>query len=612
MQLRLNITKTLMAAALLLLLAVQYVPVSTAASSVPTQPQSVVLTIIPPKLPSDGGLYPAVVVSLEDSTGQPTAALHPVTVFLTSSLTNIASVPDSVTIPAGHEYVIANVTTTSTPGTTMISAAAQGLVSKSPSPLTTATPSGYPSKLLVFTSPSTFLPRSDRGVVRVELVDDAGLPSKAITPVSLLLSSSNSSIATLVQSSLVIPIGSFLVDGSFQTSSSGSAVITAAATGYGSGQALVTVDSPTACTSSCGPSKLALRVIAGGSPGTLPTDGQIYNVLEVSLQTSSGTPAVSSSDIIVTLTSDSPDVASVLSYVTIPAGSISTLASVTTSALTGVASVTATSTGLLPANVQVQTVIPAPSKLQAYIAPPSIAYSTNGNSPILVVQLQDSGGNPARARQATNIVVTSSNASMIDGYLTLTIPAGSDYAFTLLQTKGVGTTVLYASSQDLSSSQVQLNSVPNPLVIGLTLVSTSSGYIYENETATFQFSASFGGVPLKDLNITWGTSGGSIAPSQETTGSSGSATALFTPGTFGAYNITASTTSPETGSIVLSYRLTVAQVPVKPPPSLLEIILGFWYYIVAAAAVVIVAVVYLFRMRRKKQRAEIEAGFEVV
>jgi hypothetical protein len=29
-------------------------------------------------------------------------------------------------------------------------------------------------------------------------------------------------------------------------------------------------------------------------------------------------------------------------------------------------------------------------------------------------------------------------------------------------------------------------------------------------------------------------------------------------------------------------------------------------------AVVIVAAVYLFRMRRKKQRAEIEAGFEVV
>jgi uncharacterized membrane protein YwaF len=62
----------------------------------------------------------------------------------------------------------------------------------------------------------------------------------------------------------------------------------------------------------------------------------------------------------------------------------------------------------------------------------------------------------------------------------------------------------------------------------------------------------------------------------------------------------------------LVYPLIVAQIPQKPPETLAQELIGFWYYIVAAVAVVIVALVYLFRMRRKKQRAEIEAGFEVV
>jgi len=282
----------------LLLFTVQFIPTSVAATGVPSTAASVVLTIIPPKLPADGGVYPAVVISLDDAVSLPTAALTNVTVFLASSQTNIAAVPDSVIIPAGQEYVIANVTTTTTPGTAMITAHAEGLGSPSPSVLTTVTPSGYPSKLLVLTSPSVYLPGASTGTVRVEVVDDAGMPSKAISSIPVILSSSNSSIATLAQTSLTIPGGSIFADGSLITSAPGSAVITAAPTsgGYSSGAALVTVNRPGTCTGSCLPYKLALRVIAAGSPGTLPTDGGSYKVLEVGLQTISNTPVTSSSD----------------------------------------------------------------------------------------------------------------------------------------------------------------------------------------------------------------------------------------------------------------------------------------------------------------------------
>jgi len=298
--------------------------------------------------------------------------------------------------------------------------------------------------------------------------------------------------------------------------------------------------------------------------------------------------------------------------VTVPAGSLSYLAEVTTSALAGVANVTATAAGLFPATIPVKTVVPAPSKLQAYVGPPSSAYSTNGNYPILVVQLQDSAGDPARARQDTNVIVTSSNGSLLSSFVTLGIPKGNDYNFSFLQVQGVGASVLTASSQDLASSQVDLTIVHSPLVAKLQLTSTSRSFIYENQTAVFAFTVTFVGQPLQNVNVTWAASSSNISPLKGNTGRSGTTSAVFTPGSYGAYNITASAYSPQTGRILLAYPLVVAEVPQKPAPTLVEEVIGYWYYLVAAVAVVIVAVAYLLRMRRKKQRAEIEAGFEVV
>jgi hypothetical protein len=605
------------AVAFLLLLAGQFLPLAApAAGAAPTQSAALVLTIIPPKLPSDKGVYPAVVVSLVDSKGIPTAALNNVTVFLTSSQTNIAMVPSYVTITSGQEYAIANVTTTTTPGTAMITATSEGLSTPQTlsSPLATLIPSGYPSKLEVYTSPATFLSGSDHGVVRVEVVDEAGFPSKAIAPVTAYLTSSNESIASLGQGSLTVEAGSIIADGTFTTQDPGVAVITAVSNGYSTGTALVTVDQPGACQGSCGPSKLSLRLI----PGVLPTDGQTYDALELSLQTQSGAPATSPSDTIVQLTSDKSEVASAPNFFTIPAGSISALAPITTSALTGVANITATAEGLLPATVGVKTVIPAPSQLQIYTAPPSTGYTFNGNYPIFVVQLQDSSGNPARARNVTAVTVTSSNGSMLSSYLNLTIPQGSDYIFGFLHTTGAGKTVLTASSQDLSSSQTSLTSVGGPLSVGVVLSSTSPPLpsdgptlMYQNQTATFVFSAYLDGEPVRDINVTWTVSAGSLSAYKGNTGSSGTAATLFTPGSFGAFTINATASSPQTGAVDIVKQFTVAQVVPPPPPSLVQRIVGFWYFLVAAAAVAVVGVVYLLRMKRKKQREEIEAGFEI-
>ena len=572
----------------------------------PSQATGLLVTIIPPKLPSDGSTYPAVVVSLVDSNGLPSAALTNLTVFLTSSQTNIVSVPSTITIPAGSEYVVANAVTTTTPGSATITASSHGLGCPGcQATLTTATPSGIPSILKVFVSPSSLLRRADRGFVRVELVDGAGSPSKALASVPVLLSSSNVSIARLGQNSLTIGPGQIYATGTFTTSlNSGQAVMTASSTGYASGGAIVTVGS---CSSDCAPSELSLKL----APSALPTDGRTYGALEVGLATSSGQPAVSSSDTIVQLSSSEPDVASVPTFVTIPAGNISVLANLTTSSLQGHSGITAVSSSLLPASVNVTTVIPAPSKIQAYIAPPSLFATSMGSSPILVLQLQDSSGNPARARQLTEITVTSSNASMVSGPLKLNISTGGDDILTHLSVSGSGSSLLTASSQDLSSSEVSLQLVKSPLSIRL------SGYLpfgelYSNETLRMTLSVYFLGEPVKGANVTWMATGGSVIPSSTSTGQSGQTFTTFTPLSTGDANVTAQGMSPQTGPFRANFIFGVIQPPASPKPTLAATLLKFWYLIVVAAAAVIIAVAYFVRRRRMKQREEIEAGFEVV
>jgi hypothetical protein len=584
-----------------------------------------VLTITPPKLPacvqsqSIQCTNPAVIISLVDKNQLPSAAISDITVYLSSSLPNVAfflqgnNNPYPVTIKAGKAYAVVNITSTATPGTTAITASSAGLASVTAS-LTTVEPSGFPAKLNVFVSPSQFLEdQSFKGVVRAELVDDAGIPAKAITPVTVSLSSSNLNV-TLDQTSVTIPAGSLYADGTFNSGGlKGTAIITGSATGFQSGHDVVTI-SPS-CTANCGPASIGLRIISGSSSGNLPADGQNYDVLEVSLATQSGTPAVApGGGVTVQLSSSKPGVASFVNdLVIINSGQESAMATITTTSLEGTSSLTATSPGLVPQTIDVSTKIPAPSKLGMYVAPPSISSYPGQLSPILVVQLQDNSGNPARARQDTSIVVSPSNKTMISNPINLVIPTGSDYAFTTVHATGPGLNYLTASTQGMTSAvNVPLTIAPSPLTISLTKISPISLAFFNNESATMLLSVSFLGQPLNGVNVTWATNRGAMTPPSTYISQSGSTESVFDPSSSGSANITATLSAPAIGTVTSVYILYVNAVPVKPPPSFLQVLQSVWYYIAAAVVAVVAAAYYLFRMRRKKQRAEIEAGFEVV
>src|SRR5712692_1867810 len=172
-------------------------------------PFSIALTILPQKLPADGNVYPAVLVSLLDSTGQPSIALNDTTVLLTSSLDSVGRVQSSVVIAIGRASATANFTTTSASGTTTITAKAVGLRTVSAS-VTTVIATGYPTHLTIIALPDT-VPAEARGSGRleIELQDDLGLPAKAISDTTVSLFSSNSKVLNLTQATALIRSAEF-------------------------------------------------------------------------------------------------------------------------------------------------------------------------------------------------------------------------------------------------------------------------------------------------------------------------------------------------------------------------------------------------------------------
>ena len=90
-------------------------------------PSKLAIYCVPPSLPSDNGVYPAIQVQLQDSQGRP--AKDPqadVTVRLFSSQPTVGVVSQTLTIPFGQTQATGNLTVTNSPGVNAITAQASG------------------------------------------------------------------------------------------------------------------------------------------------------------------------------------------------------------------------------------------------------------------------------------------------------------------------------------------------------------------------------------------------------------------------------------------------------------------------------------------------------
>lgn len=822
--------KELLAAVIILLtLSVAFEPQAYAATQ-PTagKPYQLSVNIIPPRLPSDGGTYAAAVVSLEDGSGNPSVALTNITVFLSSSLESVAKIENPILITRGHLYAIANLTTTVTPGTTIITASSAGLQTAS-QPAITATASGFPYALKVFLAPETVISGPTyRGLVIVELLDQLKFPARAGSNTLVQLSSSNTKVANVSQNSLLIHSGDVVASGNFSTAYiPGHATVTAIASGLLSGSDTVTVtgSSPLflkvfaqpekiglsstgrltlGLTDSSGnpastPADLAINItsndtavaktpsfviihagssfalsnyttttvpghanltfsesglnpasvqissvaaaltpmefqvlvgptrvladqqgydavvvsllscssgtsiakcnpalappdhpitvqvtssntqvgsvpssvtiqpgsgftalvftstfLAGttiitafangfqtgqqsistfgpvpaqlelqGVPRTLPADGNTYGSLEVLFKDSSGGPAFASSNMVVQLLSSESGVVSVDSSVTIPAGSYFAVANLQTTLLAGLANITAFAAGLSPAVTTVQTRIPAPSSVAAYISPANSLLSSVNPDPILVVQLQDSGGNPAEAGADTLVLVTASNSTVLKTPIALIIPKGVDYVAARLDVLLGGSTTLTAVSPGLVASAVSMNVAGLALTLSLAAfagpssASTgSSATILSNSTAKLQVTVTLEGVPVPGVQVSWNSTTGSVSTIANVTDDHGATSTVFippSPNSKGYALVMANLSSPDFGTNRAEFVVVYSPPPVKPPRTLADVVFSYLIYILPIlAAVIAVAAFITIRKRRRKAREEMEAGFQVL
>ena len=274
------------------------------------------------------------------------------------------------------------------------------------------------------------------------------------------------------------------------------------------------------------------------------------------LEGETGAPAVAAADVPVQLTSSSTAIATVNSTVIIGAGQSFTLAEVTTTISPGVANITAISPGFASASGGFVTARPAPSQLGFYAAPASAIQSLGPDGDTVVaVQLQDSASSPARANQDTQVVVTSSNGSVMAKPIQLEIPAGADYAWAYVKTSQPGATVLTASASGLAPANAGLSVFSLPIVLTLT---SSAPVIAMGSAATVQLRVEVMGSPVEGANVTLTASPGTMSVRDGVTDPTGQFTDTFVPAQNGVATITAVVQDPLFGNQTAGTNILVA------------------------------------------------------
>lgn len=544
------------------------------------------------------------VVALTDLNGNPTRAPRNVVVQVRSSnLSVVVPVTESVVIPLGSISALANYQPTSVAGNAEVTVSSPGLRSDHAT-IAASAPVGKPTKLKLFVGPDPVLADGHQySSVVVSLLNEAGSPTvNSAGPTNVTITSSTASVGNFSSITVQVPQGqnsaSITFTSTFQV---GTTSLTVSANN-------LLHDETSLSTYGAVPSKVVVQPIFP----TVPADGGQHQTLQVTLEDSLGNPAIASVPVLVYLSSSQTEVAKVPQALLIPTGQFWSLVNVTTSAVAGKANITAyanlTATGYSFSSTLLSTIIPSPSAIVAYVAPPSFVPTRPQTKANLIVQLQDAKGNPARARADTNLTITSSNAKVQNATLLTTIAQGEDYVVIPLVPIGPGSTTFTVLSPGFASGTAQLQAFGSTFGAQLN---ASPSTILTNETATVTLTITLDGQGLGGTSVQWTAKNGNVMPGNSTTNSQGQATAVFTPSSSGLGEVYAAFTSPAVGAGNLTSTVIVTQAEPRANPGLLEMLTSFPYVLVLAAAAAggLAGVVILRRKRRKIQEITDE-GYE--
>ncbi len=554
--------------------------------STPTQLKVESVTPSPPDSTLEGTVW------LEDQSGNPVVAPADISVSLTSSNFSLVNIPpqfQNVTIYAGTTYAEFMYSTgdVQNPESATITSAVTGLTSYGFTE--TVEPPSAPTSIHLDFMPSVLLADNESyQSVYVYLTGTGGTPAVAPATLSVDLTSSTPSVATVDSVVDIYQGQSFGVGNTSTTYLVGSTQVTAVAF-------CNCLNPATGTLTSYGQAPYALE--AATTQLNLPANGRSFDDIAVQVMSQQGKPAVAPSDIVINFSSSSPSIVGVKGSAILEKGQDSVLIPIQTSTVPGTASVSIFAQDLTsPQPITVTTTVPGASGTTLTFAPqPGIGLTNDG---IGAVQLVDSSGEPVTARADVGITLTASNLSVLASPLNLTVPAGSSYLTFPLVLKSPGTATFTATSQGLlpSSAQVEVESAPFRSVI--VAPSSASSGPKQGNPVTLTVVVSLQGEPVQGAEVSWSSSIGSVSPQSEQTGSNGEAQASFVSQTTGKAVVYAQVTYEGGGSFTSSLSLTVSSSSALGFLSNDYLILG----LVAAIAVVVAADLYYLRRRRTPKK----------
>ncbi|OLE41130.1 MAG: hypothetical protein AUG16_00995 [Thaumarchaeota archaeon 13_1_20CM_2_39_20] len=219
----------------------------------------------------------------------------------------------------------------------------------------------------------------------------------------LIATSSDSSIIQILGTET--EKGGFVTDVAIKAVGAGDATIAIAAPGFHSMEYKVTVYKNTVT---------AANLLIKTTPTTFSSNGPKLGYVTVELANGDGFPTYANADIPITITSSDSGVASITTnQITIVKGSYFAVGQFETKQ-EGTAQISAASPSMqsvsTPVTVQTQD---SPQTIQAYVYPQTLSASSAANG-YLVVQLHDSSGNPAKAKEDVPIQVQITNSSGVE------------------------------------------------------------------------------------------------------------------------------------------------------------------------------------------------------
>ena len=457
-----------------------YLPASASVTTQFTGGMPAVLQVYmsPPIVPPSKLITSSVVVEVLDSLGNPVKLGSTLTVSLSSSNSQVGSVPPSITINSGASYGEAIFTPTYVAGQTVITASAAGLSAGS-AVMTTVGP--VARRLVVTVAPSIILDTGDYATVAVQLQDNnTATPALAPSAVSVVVTSNSTSVAIVSSSVISIPQGgSYALLNVTSGGATGVANITASAQGYLKGSVLLSADAPG--------SKPANRLSVSFLPDTLLPNDQLYSdaaVVELQYFNSSlkaPIPVASTGVTVYTRSSNNQTMAVNPAPMTISSGQTHGFASITSTFLPGLASITAQANGYASDTESLTSFGLNPDAL--YISTGPKLLLADGESYNLTVGLMNKESNNPAIASTNTIVNLASTASVVGTILpSVTIPQGQSFATVTFISSGLpGVTEITATSSNAATTNATLSLI-NSQATNLAIYATPNVVIANGRT----------------------------------------------------------------------------------------------------------------------------------